>query len=107
MKAGSDLAVGSYTGNAADNRSISGVGFQPDWLLTLGDGSNSVFRPGTLAGDNSYRITGSVVIPNRVQALQPDGFQIGSNVDVNQNGHDVPLHRLAERATDRSGQLRW
>ena len=95
MKAGSDLTVGSYTGNGTNNRPITGVGFQPDWLVTLGDGGNSVFRPGTLAGNASYRLTGFSTVGNRIQALQPDGFQIGSDVDVNQNG--TTFHYIAWR----------
>jgi len=83
MKAGTDLVVGSYTGDSLDNRSITGAGFQPDWAITLGDGEDSWFRPGTLAGDASYGMDGSGTYANRIQALEADGFQIGSNVNVN------------------------
>jgi len=93
MKAGSDLTVGSYVGNGVDNRSISGVGLQPVWLITLADGDDSVFRPGPLAGDNSYLMTGTGTIANRIQALQPDGFQVGSNADVNELG--TTFHYIA------------
>jgi len=84
MKAGSDLEVGSYPGNGVDNRSITGVGFQPVWVITLGDGDDSAFRPDILAGDNSYLMTGTGKLTNRIQALEADGFQVGSNADVNE-----------------------
>ena len=77
--------MGRYAGNAADTRSISGVGFQPVWVLTLGDGDDSVYRPNILAGDNSYLITGTGKVTNRIQALQADGFQVGTNAQVNTN----------------------
>jgi hypothetical protein len=93
MKAGSDLVVGSYLGSGADNRDIAGVGFQPAWVISLGDGSNSAFRPGPLAGDNSYLMTGTGKITNRIQAFEPDGFQVGSNNDVNEPG--TTFHYIA------------
>jgi hypothetical protein len=83
MKSGTGMAVGTYTGNGLDDRSISGVGFQPEWVMTLGDGEDSWFRPSLLAGDASFAIDGSGTYTNRIQALQADGFQVGSNVNVN------------------------
>lgn len=84
MKAGTDLKVGSYTGDGLDNRSITGVEFQPEWVITLGDGEDSWFRPSTLAGDASYGMDGSSNSTNRIQALEANGFQVGSNANVNQ-----------------------
>lgn len=86
MRAGSNLVVGSYVGNGVDNRSILGVGFQPSWVVTLGDGSDSVQRPGPIVGDGSYLMSGTVKLTNRIQAMEGDGFQIGSNDDVNELG---------------------
>jgi uncharacterized membrane protein len=97
MKVGSDLTVGSYIGNGVDNRSITGVGFQPVWVITLGDGDDSVFRPDILAGDNSYLITGTGKVANRIQSFQADGFQVGSNADVNESG--TTFHYIAWAAS--------
>jgi hypothetical protein len=96
MKAGTDLKVGSYTGDGLDNRSIVGVGFQPDWAITLGDGEDSWFRPGTLAGDASYGVDGSGSYTNRIQALEAEGFQVGSNVNVNKAS--TTYHYIAFKA---------
>jgi hypothetical protein len=86
IKAGPNAQIGTYTGNGADNRSITGTGFAPDWAITIGDGEQDIFRPGPIAGDASFTMTGTNSVTNRIQALQADGFQVGSNADVNQNG---------------------
>ena len=83
MKAGSDLKVGSYPGNGSSQQ-MTGVGFQPVWVVTLGDGDDSVFRPGPLSGDNSYLMTGTTKFANGIQALQADGFQVGNSPTVNE-----------------------
>jgi hypothetical protein len=89
MKSGGAMALGTYVGDGADNRSIAasgGLPFQPIWVATFGDGNDSVFRPGSVAGDNSYLISGSSNLANRIQQMQPTGFQVGSDRDVNQTG---------------------
>lgn len=97
MKGSSVLTVGSYVGDGTDNRSITGVGFQPVWVMTMGDGEDSWFRPGTLAGDASFAVDGSGTFTNRIQALESDGFQIGSNTNVNQT--DITYHYIAWKAS--------
>jgi hypothetical protein len=84
-------------GDGADNRSISGVGFQPVWVLTFADSKDSFFRPAALLGDASYKIAGYGALANRIQALEADGFQIGSNGDVNQSGQTY--HYVAWKAS--------
>ncbi len=97
MRAGSDMKVGSYVGNGVDNRSITGVGFQPVWVVTLGAGNDSVFRPGPLAGDASFTMTGTGSAANQIQALQADGFQVGSAAVVNASG--TTYHYIAWAAS--------
>ena len=93
MKAGAELKLGTYAGDGADNRNITGVGFTPIWVITLGDGDDSAFRPGPLAGDASSLMSGTANLTNRIQALQAGGFQIGSNTDVNETG--TTFHYIA------------
>jgi hypothetical protein len=93
MKAGTYLKVGSHVGDGTDNRSIPGVGFQAVWVMTMGDGDESWFRPSTVAGDASFRVEGLDSFTNRIQALEPDGFQVGSNVNVNELG--TTFHYIA------------
>jgi len=97
MRAGSDLAVGTYTGDGHDNRSISGVGLQPVWVITMGDGDDSIFRPASVSGDNSYQMIGTGQLANRIQALEADGFQIGRDRDVNESG--TTFHYIAWAAS--------
>ncbi|MFB3882869.1 MAG: hypothetical protein ACE149_16515 [Armatimonadota bacterium] len=83
----SDLAVGSYVGNGSDNRSITGVGFQPDVVAAKGDrASYGYWRPSSLAGDLSLAFHSSGSYANLIQALESDGFQVGTQVEVNYSG---------------------
>lgn len=86
MKTGANVSIGSYVGNGADSRSISGAGFQPDWVMTMGNGQQDRFRPALLAGDASYQFGGTGSNANRIQAILADGFEVGSHNNVNQNG---------------------
>jgi len=88
LKAGANLTVGTYTGNGTDNRDIIGMPFQPDWVMVMGDGELDYFRPGPLAGDASFRINSAGANANRIQAFLPDGFQVGSNNNVNESGRN-------------------
>jgi hypothetical protein len=86
MKAGTNVTIGSYTGNGNDNRNITGIGFQPSWVITMANGGEDVFRPAVLGGDASYTFGGTGQLSNHIQSVLPDGFQIGSHGDVNTSG---------------------
>jgi len=46
------LAAGSYTGNGAATRPVTGVGFRPDAVLIKGNANQyAVLRTGTMTGD--------------------------------------------------------
>ena len=85
------FAVGSYTGNGTDNRSITGVGFQPEWVV-IKDGtgtSEGVSHPTSLgtATDSSLRFKATSNLANAIQALESDGFQVGTHSIVNTNAN--------------------
>ncbi len=86
MKTGANMNVGMYTGNGSDNRSISGLSFQPNWVVTMGDGQQDYFKPGPLSGDAAFTMNGTGTSTNRIQAFQATGFQIGSSTSVNESG---------------------
>ena len=79
-----------WTGNATDNRSISGVGFQPDWVWWKERSSTS----GHYVSD-AVRGATKQLIPNgsnaelsntdELQVFESDGFQIGTEASINQN----------------------
>ena len=82
-----------YTGNATQ-RSISNIGFQPDWVWFK---NRSASQPHCLVDvvrgvNNSLasNTTGAVdTDANDLQAFQSDGFQIGTNNRVNGNGNSM------------------
>jgi hypothetical protein len=86
MKSGSNVAVGSYAGDGVDNRDITGIAFQPSWVMTMGDGEKDFFRPALLPGDASFASDGTGSKSNRIQSISASGFQVGSNNNVNQAG---------------------
>ena len=83
------MDVGTYVGNSVDSRSITGVGFQPNLVLVLSDVGATygpVYRPSTLAGDNTLLTWNYGASANYIQAIESDGFQVGSGGQANQSG---------------------
>ena len=98
------LKVGFYDGNDADNRNIPGVGFQPDYVMILPAADHWTWhRYGPTVGDRSMTIEGGIPLPgpgaNRIQAFQLDGFQVGSDIDVNDGTPLTRYHYIAAKAT--------
>ncbi|MGH2965982.1 MAG: DUF7483 domain-containing protein [Solirubrobacterales bacterium] len=79
------VASGSYTGNLTDNRNITGVGFQPDAVIVKGNTAQvAVMRTSTMSGDATKPLSGATALStSRIKALQSDGFQVGTNAQVN------------------------
>ena len=84
-----EIKVGSYPGNGVDDHNITGIGFQPDvvWIHLSNAGANGVLKTTSLSGDNTLDINGGASLPNAIQALQADGFQVGTDGKVNTNGY--------------------
>ena len=84
------VVSGSYEGNGTDNRSITGVGFQPDVVIIKGDTNTvAVCRTSTMTGDQTKPLVGSnALADNRIQSLDTDGFTIGTHGGVNSNNKD-------------------
>lgn len=94
-----ECQVGTYTGNATDSRSITGVGFQPIAVFIVNDSqfptsTDVAFRTSTMSGDACGGITVAQALQaDWVQALESDGFQVGLNANVNNN--TIVYHWLA------------
>lgn len=85
-KAG-ELMVNDYGGDGVDNRNITGVGFQPNYVIVLSSGANApVHRSSTMTGDISYQFDALAGGANLIQLLQADGFQVGGDARVNASG---------------------
>jgi hypothetical protein len=95
------IDIASYVGNNTDNRAIATVGFQPEYTLIRANdtatGRAANARPSSVAGDNALLFTGTAMGNNRIQALQANGFQLGTSTDVNANA--ITYHYLAVRSS--------
>ena len=83
------LATGAFTGDGADDRAITGLGFTPDVVIVKGDVASrtAVIRTSTVLGDAAKSMGGgATMLADRIQSLDADGFTIGSSSDVNANG---------------------
>jgi len=85
--------VGTYTGNATDNRNITGVGFIPDFLFIKNANAatavSGVFSTEASYGENACYFTATANLSNSIQTLQADGFQVGTNSTSNGSGNIV------------------
>lgn len=79
--------VGQFTGNGVDNRNITGLGFEPDFVLVKQDSAVvPAFNTTEMYGDYSSVTTAAASAVNHIQELQSDGFQVGNSTSVNANG---------------------
>lgn len=86
-RTGPSVASGTYVGDATDNRDITGAGFQPEYVALWSETNfRALQRFGSQAGDASLRYEGEATAANRIQSLQADGFQVGSDNTVNDTG---------------------
>lgn len=81
------FAVGSYYGNGVDNRAITDVGFQPDWVIIRDSMAvYSVFRTSAMGADTTAYLTSlGANFQNGIQSLDVDGFTLGTDTTVNGN----------------------
>lgn len=99
------MATGSYTGNSADNRAITDVGFRPDVVIVKGDlGEAAVIRTASMLGDLSKKMDGdNAVGPDMIQSLDAGGFTIGNDDAVNKI--NAAYYWIAFRAVDAEMEL--
>ena len=84
------MDVGTYSGDATDDRDITGVGFQPEYAFVQRNatGYNALHHPASLgtSTDSTLFFDARGVFANYIQALQSDGFQVGQQANVNVSG---------------------
>jgi hypothetical protein len=87
--AASQIAVNTYSGNLTDDRAITGLGFRPAYVIdaSITAALSPHQRSDKMLGDASYNFQSSVA-QNMIQNLLADGFQVGTDDDV--NGNTVP-----------------
>jgi hypothetical protein len=91
------IDMSSYVGDGADNRSITGVGFQPQYVIVRANDTTvarrATHRPASLTGTNSLVFDPVVNAAGGIKALEADGFQVGTSISTNSGG--VTYHYLA------------
>lgn len=74
---GARIAVGSYTGNAAATKAITGVGFQPKYVCVYSrDGTTTQAHEKT-SGDTTYAKRVLAYDQDQIISLDSDGFTVG------------------------------
>jgi outer membrane protein assembly factor BamB len=99
--ASAEVKTGTYTGNGAASRSITGIGFRPEVVILKGndsagsdDLSAAVLASMTMPAGQAKPLKGDqALLPNLVLSLDADGFTVGPDRRVNQNG--VAFHWVA------------
>ncbi|MDX6582240.1 MAG: hypothetical protein QOI10_1424 [Solirubrobacterales bacterium] len=81
------VKTGSYTGNNTAARSITGVGFVPEFVLVRSSSTTTAragaWRPAAVASTTSLDFAAVANQTTAITALQTDGFQLGTHVNVN------------------------
>jgi hypothetical protein len=93
-----------YTGNDADDRNITGVGFNPDWVWLKSRGGRGHQLYDVVRGANKGLATESNNAEdsdaNIMQSFITDGFQVGSSAESNSDGANyVSWNWLASNTT--------
>lgn len=78
-----EVAVGSYSGNATDNRAITGIGFLPGIVFIAGTGNNTKVARFGNTGDSAHYLANAADVANVIQSLDADGFTVGTSASVN------------------------
>ena len=82
----SSFYIGTYFGNATDNVSVPKLPFAADMIAVKGNTAQlGVFRTSSQSGDLSSYFSATAETSNIIQAINSDGFQLGTSVTVNTN----------------------
>lgn len=99
FKAGTNMTVGTYSGNSVNGRLIPLASFRPNLVWTKSPISVAgVYRPTSLTGDSSLYFNGSAVAADKIEALNGGGYTVGTGSEVNSSGTN-PYTYVAWRET--------
>src|SRR6267378_1714984 len=81
IKGQNTLVVGSYVGNGAASRAITGTGFQPDVVIVKGNTAQYAYIKTTdMSGDSSKNMgTANSLEIDRIKTLDANGFTVGAD----------------------------
>ncbi len=87
FKESTKFDVGTYTGDAADDRDITAPNFDPDLVwIKRSTAVSGVTRPSTLAGDLTQYFITTAQAAGRIKAFVTGGFRLGTQTEVNASG---------------------
>lgn len=97
------LKANTYAGNGADDRNLTGIGFDPNLFWTQASAAGSTHRPilrgAGMVGDISYEMTNIGFVTNAIQDFITDGVELGTSTYANENAVDYYyVAMLAEEA---------
>ena len=104
---------GSYAGNTTDNTVISGVGFAPDFVIVK-NGTNTTAASTapvmnqieSYGNSSSYIGVATANIVNYIKGLEPDGFKLGTAVQINTASNTYYYLAFNGASTTSSGTFR-
>ena len=83
------LEISSHTGDGVDPQAVTGLGYEPTWVLLYTDsgtaGVKPIHRSDRCSGDSSMYFDGTVNAADLVESLDSDGYSVGGADDVNEN----------------------
>ena len=80
---GTDIVTGSYTGDGLDDRNITGLGIDPDFVNCFGKSANRFKTTSTgKTTDMSLIFNNTVSGTDRIQQLITGGFQVGTSINT-------------------------
>lgn len=86
MRSNLQIKVGTYTGDGLDNRSITGIGFRPDLVITKGGANVGCIRTKEMRGDSSMSLSSPLATAaDQIQGFTSDGFIVGTSVLANES----------------------
>ena len=84
------MITGTYVGDGTDDRAITGLGFQPDFMIIVGEGQPAVARTSTMDANETKRLDNPIwdreLLPDQIQLFAAGGFTIGTHDLVNKSG---------------------
>lgn len=83
------LEISSHTGDGVDPQAVTGLGYEPTYVLLYTDsgtaGVKPVHRSDKCAGDSTMYFDATGNAANLAESLDSDGYSVGDANDVNEN----------------------
>lgn len=81
----SRIETGTYSGDGQDDRAITGVGFQPKYVIACTPSEYFVHYSDQMDSDDTAYFHAAVNVADRIQSLTSDGFTVGTEIECNPN----------------------